>query len=263
MKMLKKWRRAGTKLPTAEIKIDNVVVAVSRKAIKNIYLRVDRRSGLARLSAPLKSSDRELTTVVRERLDWIKRHQTQAAAAPPAYRPRFLTGETHFYLGQPLELEVIEHNRRGSRVIRTGDCLQLFVRRRSRFDERQRAIHDWYRRELRLLVPPLVEKWQPVMDVDVAEWRIKRMRTRWGTCNIRARRVWLSLELARYPIECLEYVVVHELAHLLERSHNARFKSLMNKFLPDWRDRKRTLGRRLAPHYKQSDGDHDQIDDCD
>ena len=80
------------------------------------------------------------------------------------------------------------------------------------------------------------------------------MRTRWGTCNIRARRIWLSLELAKYPLDCLEYVVVHEMVHLLERRHNARFKSLMDKFLPDWRERQRTLGGRRAGHYKQGDG---------
>ena len=101
------------------------------------------------------------------------------------------------------------------------------------------------------------------MGVPVAEWRVKRMRTRWGTCNIRARRIWLSLELAKHPVECLEYVVVHEMVHLLERRHNARFKSLMDKFLPDWRDRQRTLGGRHAGHYKQGDGDDDQIDACD
>lgn len=263
MKMLNKWRRAGKTPENTEIKLDSVVVAVSRKAIKNIYLRVDRRSGVARLSAPLRASDRELTAVVRERLDWIKRHQAQAAAAPAILRPRFQTGETHFFLGRPLELEVIERDGRGGRVEFHDHRLALHVRRRSRLDERQRAIHEWYRRELQSLVPPLVDKWQTEMRVSVAEWRIKQMRTRWGTCNIRARRIWLNLELAKYPVECLEYVIVHELVHLLERSHNARFKALMTRFLPDWPERKRTLGRHLTAHYKQGDGDHDQIDDCD
>lgn len=101
------------------------------------------------------------------------------------------------------------------------------------------------------------------MGTRVADWGVKRMRTRWGTCNIRARRIWLNLELAKHPAECLEYVVVHEMVHLLERYHNARFKALMDTFLPDWRERKRTLGGRLADHYKQGDGDDDQIDPCD
>jgi predicted metal-dependent hydrolase len=262
MKMLKKWRRAGTTPPIAEIKIDTVVVAVTRKRIKNIYLRVDRRNGRAQLSASVRSSDEELTAIVRQRIDWIKRHQAIAAARPPALRPRYISGETHLFLGEPLQLEVIEREGRGSRVIRVGGSMQLHIHRRSRFDQRQRAVHNWYRRELQGIVPPLVEKWQPVMGVQVAEWHVKRMRTRWGTCNIRARRVWLSLELVGHPIECLEYVVVHEMVHLLERSHNARFKSLMTKFLPDWRARQRTLGRGHAGHYKQGDGDHDQIDDC-
>jgi predicted metal-dependent hydrolase len=144
-----------------------------------------------------------------------------------------------------------------------ASCLELHVRRRSRLDERQRTLHEWYRGELKLLIPPLVDKWQPLLGVSVAEWGVKRMRTRWGTCNIRARRIWLNLELAKCPVECLEFVVVHEMVHLLERRHSVRFKSLMDTFLPDWRERQRTLGGRLAAHYKQGDGDDDQIDPCD
>jgi predicted metal-dependent hydrolase len=261
--MLNNWLRSRRPTRSTEITADGVVIEVLRKRIKNFYLRVDRRAGRVRLSAPSNASDDEVASVVEKRLDWIKRHQAQAAAAPPIFRPRFLSGETHLYLGVPLRLEVVERTGRGSRVVYSGSTLQLQVRRRSRIDERQRAIHDWYRDRLGELVPPLVARWQPVMGVAVAEWRVKRMRTRWGTCNIRARRIWLSLELAKYPVECLEYVVVHEMVHLLERNHNARFKSLMDKFLPDWRERQRTLGRGLAGHYKQGDGNDDEIDLCD
>src|SRR3972149_192881 len=131
---------------------------------------------------------------------------------------------------------------RGSVVVRSESCLELRLRRRSRLDERERALREWYRERLKAFTPPLVDKWQPVIGVAVAAWGVKRMRTRWGTCNIRARRIWLNLELAKHPAECLEYVVVHELVHLLERRHNARFKALLDGFLPDWRERQRTLG---------------------
>jgi predicted metal-dependent hydrolase len=261
--MLRRWPRDCTSALPSEITLDGVLISVVRKRIKHFYLRVDRHHGRVRLSAPRSASDDEVRLVVTRRLDWIKRQQAKLAAAPPVAPLRFLSGETHYFLGEPLQLVVIEGNGRGSRVICAATTLELHIRRRSRLDERRRAIDEMYRRELRTILPPLIEKWGRVMGVSVAQWRIKRMRTRWGTCNIRARRIWLSLELGKYPLDCVEYVVVHELVHLLERRHNARFKTLMDAFLPDWRVRQRTLGHRRAGHYKQGDGRNDQIDPCD
>jgi len=261
--MLRNWRRPRKADLAGEITTDGVTIAITRKRIKNFYLRIDRGHGHVRMSVPQNASDDEVRSVVAKRIDWIKRQQARAAATPPVVRFRYLSGETHFYLGKPLRLEVVESDRRGSAVNRDQDSLTLTVRRRSRLDERERAIRNWYRNELQLLIPVLIAKWEPVMGVSVAESKVKRMRSRWGTCNIRARRIWLNLELAKYPPECLEYVVVHEMVHLLERSHNARFKSLMDRFLPDWRARKRTLGAGLGGNYNQGDGCDDQDDLCD
>ena len=113
--------------------------------------------------------------------------------------------------------------------------LHLHVRPGASAGERQRALSNWYRQELKALIPPLLARWQPVLGVQAAEWGVRSMKTRWGSCNIRARRIWLSLELARKPVECLEYVVVHELVHLLERGHNQRFYAYLDRFLPTWR----------------------------
>ncbi|MEX2092425.1 MAG: SprT family zinc-dependent metalloprotease [Pirellulales bacterium] len=263
MRMLKNWLTARMPAQSPEITTDGVVVEVVRKHIKNFYLRVDRTQGRVRMSAPRSASDDEVRLVVARRIDWIKRQQARIATAPPSDRPRYASGETHFFLGRPHRLEVVERDGRSGSVVRTESTLELHIRRRSRVDERQRTLHEWYRNEIKALIPPLIEKWQPLIGVTVAEWGVKRMRTRWGTCNIRARRIWLNLELAKHPAECLEYVVVHEMVHLLERRHNAHFKALMDSFLSDWRRRQRTLGGRLAGHYKQSDGHDDQIDPCD
>lgn len=113
--------------------------------------------------------------------------------------------------------------------------LELRVKPSADFQSRQKIMYDWYREQLKSRIPSLIQKWQPVMDVKVNEWRIKHMKTRWGSCNINAGRIWLNLELAKKPATCLQYIVVHEMAHLLERRHNARFRNLMDKFLPDWR----------------------------
>lgn len=97
------------------------------------------------------------------------------------------------------------------------------------------------REKLKVLVPDLITKWQAVIGVEIAEWRIKKMKTRWGTCNTNARRIWINLELAKKSLNCLEYIIVHELVHLLERSHNYRFKGFMDKFMPEWRSYRREL----------------------
>ena len=114
-------------------------------------------------------------------------------------------------------------------------------------ETRRALLERWYRDQLRERIPSLIEKWQPVLGVSVAEWRVKRMRTRWGSCNIRARRIWLSLELARRPLECLEYVVVHEMVHLLEYGHTGRFYGLLDQFLPEWRSSRQLLRGETIP----------------
>ena len=102
-------------------------------------------------------------------------------------------------------------------------------------DRRRLLLQEWYRKQLRELIPPLIDKWEPVLGVHVADWGIKRMKTKWGSCNVTAGRIWLNLELAKKPVECLEYVVVHEMAHLLERHHNGRFIAFLDDYLPQWR----------------------------
>ena len=229
-----------------QITTDGITVDVARKRIKNFYLRIEHGQGRVRISAPQNASDDEVRSIVARRIDWIRRQQARIAAAPPSVRLRLVSGETLFFLGRSLRLDVVERDGRGGSVSASEAGLTLSIRRRSQFDERERAIREWYRGELKSLIPPLVRRWEPIMGVGVDEWSIKRMRTRWGTCNIRARRIWLNLELAKYPPECLEYVVVHEMVHLLERHHNARFHKLMDRFLPDWRGRKKLLDGRLS-----------------
>jgi predicted metal-dependent hydrolase len=240
--MLRKlW--AGKDLGPTRMTADGVEIEVARKRIRNFYLRVDGSDGRVRVSAPQAASDDEVWSVIQKRIDWIHSQRARIAASPAPARLRFLSGETHTLFGEPLRLEVVEREGRGGKVVREGDALVLSIRMRSRFEERERAMREWYRGEIKPVIPELVSRWEPVMGVRVAEWQVKQMKTRWGTCNIGARRIWLNLELARYPVESLEYVVVHEMVHLLERGHNARFYGFMDRFLPDWRERKTRLNR--------------------
>jgi len=130
---------------------------------------------------------------------------------------------------------VIEHDGRPRVEVNGKERIDLYVPAGSDAQEREEIMLRWYRKELKALVPPLIEKWQEVIGVSVDDWRIKKMKTRWGSCTIEARRIWLNLELAKKPIPCIEYIIVHELVHLLERNHTDRFRDLMDQFMPQWR----------------------------
>jgi predicted metal-dependent hydrolase len=133
-------------------------------------------------------------------------------------------------------------------AIRNKRRIDLFVRPGSDTADRERVMLAWYRQQLKALIPPLIAQWEVAMGVKVAEWGVKQMKTKWGACNIEARRIWLNLELAKKPVQCLEYIVVHEMAHLLERHHNDRFTKLMDSFLPQWRLQRAELNRAPLGH---------------
>lgn len=157
-------------------------------------------------------------------------------------------GESHYFLGMRYRLNVIEHQGGGKVVLRNKSVMDIYVRQGSDAQQREQILHRWYRAQLKALVPPLLEKWQKVLDVEVADWGIKKMKTKWGGCTVRAHRIWLNLELAKNPVECLEYIIVHELVHLLERHHNVRFTAYMDKFMPQWRLFRETLGQGPLGH---------------
>lgn len=237
------------------IEVGGVRVEVARKRIKNLNLSVHPPEGRVRVSAPMRLGDEAVRLAVASKLAWIQDKQ-KAFAERPRQPPReMVTGEDHFFLGRRYRLRVLEENG-PCRVSIEGDSedseLTIRVRPGAGREKRERVLDDWYRCRMKELVPELVAKWQPIMGVDVADWGVKKMKTRWGSCNIRDRRIWLNLELAKKPLHCLEYVVVHEMAHLLERLHNDRFKSLMDGFMPQWRTHKNELDEAAIPHEERA-----------
>ncbi|OGQ52261.1 MAG: metal-dependent hydrolase, partial [Deltaproteobacteria bacterium RIFCSPLOWO2_02_FULL_53_8] len=164
---------------------------------------------------------------------------TQERVAPLEY----LSNEKHFFMGKGYLLNVITHNACPKVELRNDEYIDLYVREGSGPERRKAVLLSWYRNQLKRLIPPIIEKWQAIIGVEVKEWGIKQMKTRWGTCSIRAQRIWINLEFAKKPEYCLEYIVVHEMLHLLERKHNARYKGYMDRFLPQWRACKEELNR--------------------
>ena len=226
------------------IVIDGVEIEVTRKAVKNLRISVHPPDGRVRVGAPLVTSESFLQAAIRARLAWIRQKQALLTQAQPAMRQRYSAGETHYFLGHPYRLNVLAHKGPAKVCIRNEKVIDFFVREGSADAQREKAFLEWYRAQLRVVIPLLLDKWQPIVGVAVKEWGIKRMKTRWGTCNVAARRIWLNLELAKKPFACLEYVVVHELVHLLEGSHNARFWGFMDQFLPEWRTSKKQLNQK-------------------
>ncbi|NLZ55355.1 MAG: M48 family metallopeptidase [Clostridiaceae bacterium] len=232
--------------------VDGIEITVTRKRIKNVYLSVHLPTGEVRLSAPFRMSEAELRRFVQSKSDWLERKLRESMRRPPRTEPRFVDGEGHPFLGRSYVLRVIEDSGRRSRVVLIPESsdesstvgeIHLYVRAQSTEAERGKILEDFYRAELQRLIPRYLEKWEPIVGVKVTEWRVRKMKTRWGSCNIAQRRIWISLALAKYDPKYLEYVIVHELAHLHERLHNDRFKRRMDAYLPDWRIRRRELNR--------------------
>ncbi|MBO6587302.1 MAG: M48 family metallopeptidase [Gracilimonas sp.] len=232
---------AGHKLYSkSELEVSGLKVVVLRKNVKNLNLRVYPAERRVRISVPRRISDWEVATFVEDKLPWIHKHLSNYRKKPKPRPQDYTTGELHPVWGKNLELVVVERNK-PPEVLVDGTKLKLFVRPGTVQQKRASVLKEWYREELKQKIPELIEKWEPEMGVKVEEFGVKLMKTRWGTCNIRARRIWLNLELAKKRPELLEYVIVHEMVHLLERLHNKRFYGFMSRFLPNWKSLKNEL----------------------
>jgi predicted metal-dependent hydrolase len=179
---------------------------------------------------------------------WIKRHRTRFDAQARESARELVSGESHYFLGRRYRLRVIYGNGTSAVRLQGHTRMEMRVRPGTRPDQRERLLNQWYRGQLRKLIPPLLEKWQSALGVAAAEWGIKRMKTKWGTCNPEAQLVWLNLELAKKPVQCLDYIIVHELVHLVEIQHNERFVALMDKHLPQWRRHRQELNSAPLGH---------------
>ena len=217
------------------IEVRGIPVEVVRKNIKNLHLGVYPPAGRVRVAAPMRLDDEAVRLAVISRLAWIRRQQAGFVEQVRQSEREMITGESHYYQGQRYRLDVIERPGAASVSLLNNTTMRLRVRPGSDRQKREDVLLRWYRQRLREQIPGLIEKWEPVIGVAVADWGIKKMKTLWGSCNVTARRIWLNLELAKKPVVCLEYILVHEMAHLLERMHNDRFREYLDKFMPLWR----------------------------
>ena len=193
-------------------------------------------------------SDEAVRLAVIDKLDWIKQQMARFAAQPRQSGREMVNGESHYFLGSRYRLRVHEHSAPSRVELRGIASLHLFVRPGTDAEQREAILLGWYREQLKSLMPLLLEKWQPILGVQAAAWGIRKMKTKWGSCNPASRRVWFNLELAKKPESCLEYIVVQELLHLRVCRHDAEFTRLLDEHLPSWRGAKELLSREPLGH---------------
>lgn len=232
---------------SAYLTVSGINIDVVYKDIKNLHVGVYPPLGRVRVAAPKRLDDEQVRLAVIQRLPWIRRQRRQLQEAARQSPREMVTGESHYVWGVRHRLRVVERPGRGH-VELDGERLLLYVHEGAESAARLKLLQDWQRAQLRVAIASLTETWEPAIGRAVSRWSIRRMKTKWGSCNRETGHVQFNLELAKKPPRCLEYIVVHEMTHLLERGHGERFTKLMDGFLPDWRNRRDELNGAPLPH---------------
>lgn len=232
---------------SAYLSIRGIDVDVIYKDIKNLHIGVYPPLGRVRVAAPNRLDDDQVRLAVIQRLSWIKRQREQLKAARRQSEREMTTGESHYVWGVRKRLKVVE--RPGQAHFEPeGDRLVLYVPASTPSEKRRDYLDAWYRAQLRHVLPGLIAKWEQTLGVKVPKWTIRRMKTKWGSCNRETRHIWFNIELAKKHPDCLEYIVVHEMTHYFERSHGEKFTNLLDQQLPDWRHRRDQLNASPLGH---------------
>lgn len=227
-----------------KMEIRGITVYWSRKRIKNLYIKIKAPEARVMVSVPLHTSDRALADFIEEHWQWIEAKRQEvlsgAEAGGSEGQREYISGERHALWGEWYEMRVERSLKRPLTELRDRE-LYMRVPAHSTVEERRRQLDLWYRQQLEEALPEVAARCEARVGREAAEWRFRRMKTRWGSCNIQKKRIWLNIQLAEKPADCLEYVVTHELTHLHEAGHNKRFWGLMDTFYPDWRRAKKLL----------------------
>ena len=230
------------------ITVSNIKIEVVRKNIKNLHLGVYPPAGRVRIAAPLNVKEDAVRLFAVTKLGWIKKNQRKFEGQDRLSEREYKNRESHYYEGRRYLLNIIETDTTPKVKIRNKTTLDLYIRPGATIAKRHEVMNEWYRHQIKKHIPSIIKKWEKKMGLSVEDWQVKQMKTKWGTCNIEAKRIWLNLELAKKPLHCLEYIIVHEMVHLLERHHNERFIAYMDRYLPNWRHLKTELNKLPVSH---------------
>ena len=225
------------------ITVNGLSVKVVRKKIKNLHLAVYPPDGCIRIAVPEIIDDEAVRLAIISRYEWIKRQTKSFQDQARESKREFTTGESHFYLGRRYLLDIFYTSKSPYVELRNKKIMVLNINRKHGVETRKKLLSDWYRKERKKILPPIIRKWEIKSGLKVYSYGIKRMKTKWGSCNPAHKRIWINLELIKKPISCIEYIVVHEMVHLLEPTHNENFISHMNRILPGWKNLRDELNR--------------------
>ncbi|MCI6775229.1 M48 family metallopeptidase [Methanobrevibacter boviskoreani] len=233
---------------TYTIKVNDVIITVEKKKIKNMYLRVVPPKGQVKISAPHSISREKIIQFAESKIDWIKEKQKQTIINSEKSKKqelKYIDGEKHYLWGKTYTLKIIKRTSKNKEVFIEDDNIYLPINSENNsFEKREKAMNEFYRKEIKNKIPEVLEKCVNVVGKRPNEWRVKNMKTRWGTCNTRDKRIWLNLQLAKKPMDCLEYVTIHELTHLYVPNHGKEFKEYMDIFCPNWKELKKKLNNK-------------------
>ncbi len=222
-----------------QIDIDGIPAEVVRKRIRTLRLTVLPPDGRVRISAPMLLPKSAITAFALSKADWIRKQQQKMRSRPLAKELQYVSGETVPVWGREYTLYVTEGSRWS--VTPGGDMLLLTAAENSTREQREARMTEWYREQLKAEAGKRLPEWEKRTGLYCGSWQTKNMKTRWGTCNSNARRIWLSVQLAKKPVECLDYVILHELTHLKVRNHGKDFWQAVERYMPDWRERRKLL----------------------
>lgn len=230
------------------LQVGGIEAAVLYKPVKNLHLNVLPPAGKVRVTAPQNMNEDAIRTFLATRILWIKKMQAKFKGQERQTPREYVSGETYYFFGKKYKLEVLEKDINPSVEIKGKKKILLTIRPKTNVSKREEIMQNWYRNELRKFLEKAIDKWEKKIGVKADSWGIRRMKTRWGTCNHKKRNIWLNLELAKKPESCIEYVILHEVLHLIEEKHSEKFIALLNKYMPKWKSEKEELNRLILSH---------------
>jgi predicted metal-dependent hydrolase len=230
-----------------QVKLGELTVDVIRKDIKNVHLSVHPPTGRVSIAAPSRMSLETLRIFAISKLAWIRQQQHKLQEQEREKPREYLDRESHYLWGKRYLLKLIEVDAVPEIHLKHRTLL-LQLRPGATEEKKRKVLEEWYRHQLKAEVPPLIEKWERLIGVKAERFHVQRMKTKWGSCSPDSSSIRLNTELAKKPRECLEYIIVHELIHLLEPTHNARFTALMDHYLPKWQSCRQLLNRLPVRH---------------
>lgn len=243
-----KKKQDRTAVNTYKFKVDNLSILVEEKRIENIHISVNPPLGSIKVSAPTNVNQETLRLAIIEKSGWIKSKQKELRSQDRLSEREMVEGESHYYKGKRYRLRIIETDKRAFVEIKNKQYIDLHIKAGSSKKTKEKALEKWYRRELIKELEAITPEWERKINVKASSFNIRKMKARWGSCDPKRKRININMELIKKPIICLEYIVVHELVHLIEPYHNQHFKELMYEFMPTWRRHKNTLNREPLSH---------------